>query len=221
MKLIAVTKCLIGLVLTLPCALLSANPHSPISPIFGDDEQHVGKIKMPKDVQQLSDFASQFGFLPPLSWKLAFNEMQGDMFIAEFIPANETLNDWSGLICMQGFKGLADEISAQQFLDSMADKYNEHCQGSLVYNALGSSKVAGLDAVHGILGCTAMPDIHNATVFVKDSFKTIPKGEIGFFTVVSGEKDLYLLHKSMRVAVFRENQPPLNENNYREFMTKE
>jgi hypothetical protein len=218
MKSFAAIKLMLGLVCLVPCALLSAKPYFPINTIFGEDDQSIGKVEMPKDVQQLTDFASKFGFLPPLNWKLAFHEMQGDMFMAEFIPANETLNDWSGLVCMQGFKGLANDIEPQKFLDGMADTYAENCDGKVIYTVLGTSKVEGLNAVHGILGCTVMPNIHHASIFVEKDFASIPKGEIGFFTVVSGSQDLYLLHKSIRQAVFRENEPPINANNYREFM---
>lgn len=218
MKQFTAIKLWLGLACLVPCALLFAKPFSSINTLFGDDNQSLGKVEMPKDVQQLTDFASKFGFLPPLNWKLAFSEMQGEMFMAEFIPANESLNDWSGLVCMQGFKGLANDIEPQKFLDGMADTYKEHCEGKVVYNVLGTSEVEGLDAVHGILGCTVMPNIHHASMFVEKGFATIPKGEIGYFTVVSGSQDLYLIHKSIRVAVFRENEPPLDANNYREFM---
>ncbi|QIR15455.1 hypothetical protein [Shewanella aestuarii] len=218
MKPSAVNLFWLTLACLIPFASLSANPFPAQNTIFGDENTTIGKVEMPKDVQQLTDFASKFGFLPPLSWKLAFHEMQGEMFMAEFIPANESLNNWSGLVCMQGFKGLANDIEPQVFLDGMADTYKEHCEGQVVYTVLGASEVEGLKAVHGILGCTVMPNIHHKSIFVDKTFSTVPKGEIGYFTVVSGAEDLYLIHKSIRTAVFKENKPPLDATNYRDFM---
>ena len=176
-------------------------------------------LAMPNGVKQLTDFARKFGVLPPLEWKLAFHEVQGEMCMAEFIPMNETLNDWSGLVCMQGFKGLAEDIEPERFLDTMAETYRKNCEGELVYQQLGSLKVDGLEAVHGLLGCTNMPNIHHASIFNNESYVTAPKGEMGYYTVVAGEEDLYLIHKSMRVDVFRADNPPITATNYREFMT--
>ncbi|WP_394129104.1 hypothetical protein [Shewanella maritima] len=178
-------------------------------------------VAMPKNVQQLSKFARKFGFLPPLTWKLAFHEIQGDMFMAEFIPADERLNDWSGLVCMQGFKGMANDISPERFLDSMADRYQEFCEGDVVYEKLGSSKVDGLEAVHGLLGCSRMPNIHHASIVVERNFTSPLKGEMGYFTVVSGSDDLYLIHKSLRGEIFSSETPPLTKDNYRQFMAQE
>ena len=52
------------------------------------------------------------------------------------------------------------------------------------------------------LGCTAMPNMHGVTPLNPKAYASTPQGEIGYYTVVSGNKDLYLLHKSMRGAVF-------------------
>ncbi|GGQ26886.1 hypothetical protein [Shewanella litoralis] len=184
------------------------------------DNDASGVLVMSSDVQRLTTVSQTFGFLPPLSWKLAFNEKRGDMTMAEFIPANETLNDWSSLVCMQGFKGLAEDVEPEEFLDSMADTYKEHCQGEVIYQQLGSMKVEGYEAVHGLLGCTSMPNIHNASAIVSESYVTSPRGEMGYFTVISDDEDIFLVHKSIRTAVFAAESAPVTQNNYREFMAE-
>ncbi|NKF49867.1 hypothetical protein G3R49_04680 [Shewanella sp. WXL01] len=196
-----------------------APQQSHVLPAIGSGEQE--DLGMPQNVQQLTKFAKQFGFLPPQDWKLAFHEILGDMFMAEFIPANESLNDWSGMVCMQGFKGLANDVDPERFLDTMADKYRDHCEGEIIYHKLGGSKVDDLTAVHGILGCTVMPNIHHATPFAPQTFLTKLKGEIGYFTVVSGSEDMYLIHKSMRTKTFTVENAPITVENYREFMAKD
>ncbi|UAL44519.1 hypothetical protein K8B83_06725 [Shewanella inventionis] len=179
-----------------------------------------GVLVMSSDVKRLTTVSKTFGFLPPLSWKLAFDEKRGDMTMAEFIPTNETLNDWSNLMCMQGFNGLAEDIEPAEFLDSMADTYKEHCQGEVIYQPLGSMKIEGYEAVHGLLGCTSMPNIHNASAVVSASYITSPRGEMGYFTVISDNENIYLVHKSIRTAVFTKDTVPITQSNYRDFMAE-
>lgn len=187
---------------------------------LGAQSDSPGVLVMSSDVKRLTTVSQTFGFLPPLSWKLAFNERRGDMTMAEFIPANETLNDWSSMVCMQGFKGLAEDVDPEDFLDSMANTYREHCQGEVIYQQLGSLKIEGYGAVHGLLGCTSMPNIHNASAVVSTSYITSPQGEMGYFTVISDDDDIYLVHKSIRTAVFTATSAPINQNNYRDFMAE-
>jgi hypothetical protein len=37
------------------------------------------------------------------------------MTMAEFTQANESLNNWSSLVCMPGFKGLANDVEPEHF----------------------------------------------------------------------------------------------------------
>ncbi|AZG72325.1 hypothetical protein [Shewanella livingstonensis] len=186
---------------------------------FGELGNSSGTIVMSNDVQQLTSLSAKFGFLPPLDWKLAFSDKRGDMTMAEFIPANESLNDWSSLVCMQGFKGLANDVEPERFLDSMAATYQEHCQGQVVYQQLGRSEVGELEAVHGLLGCTSMPNIHQSLAAVEEPYITSPQGEMGYFTVISDDENVYLIHKSIRTAVFTIDTVPITIDNYRDFMT--
>ncbi|MEZ8185889.1 hypothetical protein ACED29_08705 [Shewanella sp. 5S214] len=198
----------------------SASATSQIPMTFGEVGHSSATAVMSDDVQQLTKLSAKFGFLPPLDWKLAFNEKRGDMTMAEFVPSDESLNNWSRLVCMQGFKGLADDVEPEQFLNSMADTYRQHCQGQVIYQQLGSSKVDGLEAVHGLLGCTSMPNIHSASAVIETSFISPLQGEMGYFTVISDDDDVYLIHKSIRTDIFTPDTAPITIDNYRQFMTQ-
>ena len=127
----------------------------------------------------------------------AFNEKRGDMTMAEFVPSDESLNNWSRLVCMQGFKGLADDVEPEQFLNSMADTYRQHCQGQVIYQQLGSSKVDGLEAVHGLLGCTSMPNIHSASAVIE----TILMMSILFINLFVPTYLLLIPHLSLSIII--------------------
>ncbi|MCS6127291.1 hypothetical protein G3485_09825 [Shewanella baltica] len=164
-------------------------------------------------------FGQQLGFNLPAGWKQAYHEEQAGMFMAEYVPEQEALAQWSALFCVQGFKDMAESISPERFLDAMAQTYKSTCDGEVVYQKLGDTEVDGHAGFHAILGCTAMPNLHGVTPQNPKAYASTPQGEIGYYTVVSGNKDLYLLHKSMRGAVFSADKPPLQADNSQDFIS--
>mgnify|MGYP007025808314 CR=1 FL=1 len=85
-------------------------------------------------------FGQQLGFNLPAGWKQAYHEEQAGMFMAEFVPEQEALTQWSALFCVQGFKDMAESISPERFLDAMAETYKSTCDGEVVYQKLGESR---------------------------------------------------------------------------------
>lgn len=164
-------------------------------------------------------FSQKLGFSLPTGWRQAYHEERAGMFIAEFVPEQEALNQWSALFCVQGFKDMAESVSPEQFLDAMAETYQASCDGEVIYQKLGDTQVDGHKGFQAILGCTTMPNVHGATQFNSSAFTSPPQGEIGYYTVVSGSKDLYLLHKSMRGEVFLADKPPLQAANSADFIS--
>lgn len=168
---------------------------------------------------ELAIFSQEVSFNLPKEWKLAFNEQQAGMYAAEFVPANEDLRAWSEMFCVQGFEGLSENIQPEALLDSLATAYRETCEGEVIYNKLGETEVDGLDGFSAILGCTRMPDTHKATRLTATGIVSVPQGEIGHYTAISGVDDLYLLHQSQRGDVFSTDKSPLESLNHREFMS--
>ena len=164
-------------------------------------------------------FSQKLGFSLPTGWRQAYHEERAGMFTAEFVPEQEALNQWSALFCVQGFKDMAESVSPEQFLDAMAETYQASCDGEVIYQKLGDTQVDGHKGFQAILGCTTMPNVHGATQFNSSAFTSHPQGEIGYYTVVSGSKDLYLLHKSMRGEVFLADKPPLQVANSADFIS--
>ena len=142
---------------------------------------------------QLTIFKQQLGLHFPSSWRLAYSEEQGDMFSAEFVPAEELLAHWSSLYCVQGFKGMAGRIGPEDFLDTFAEQYRHVCEGEMQYQKLGASDISGKASYSAMLTCDKMPLTHRG----KDGVSK-PIGEIGHYTVIASEEDLFLLHQSAR-----------------------
>lgn len=91
------------------------------------------KLDMPRHESSASHshvlpvFSQQLGFNLPEGWRKAYHEERAGMFMAEFVPEQEALNQWSALFCVQGFKDMAESVSPEQFLDAMAETYQASC----------------------------------------------------------------------------------------------
>ncbi|MCE9685580.1 hypothetical protein LZP73_05040 [Shewanella sp. AS16] len=163
----------------------------------------------------LTGFSQKLGFNLPQGWKRASNETQVNMIQAEFVPQEQTLGSWSSMICVQSFKGLAAEVTAEQFLDRLAISYRDVCRGELVYQKLGETQVDGHPGFQAIMGCTELVLQSDAKL---QPAPAEPRGEIGYYAAILGQVDLYLLHKSDRREVFNLRQVPLAATNYRDFV---
>ncbi|MCG9720558.1 hypothetical protein [Shewanella sp. Isolate7] len=142
---------------------------------------------------QLTIFKQNLGLYFPANWRLAYSEQHGDMFSAEFVPAKEMLAHWSSLYCVQGFKGMAASIDPEAFLDGFAEQYRNTCEGEMHYQKLGASELGGKASYSAMLTCDKMPHTHRGEQGIDK-----PVGEIGHYTVIAGEEDLFLLHQSAR-----------------------
>ncbi|MXR70425.1 hypothetical protein GNT65_17340 [Shewanella sp. JBTF-M18] len=149
--------------------------------------------QMSVQTSQLTIFKHNLGLHFPANWRLAYSEQHGDMFSAEFVPAQELLAHWSSLYCVQGFKGMAGRINPEAFLDGFAEQYSHTCEGEMQYQKLGESELGGKASYSAMLTCDKMPQTHRGEPGTEQ-----PMGEIGHYTVIAGEEDLFLLHQSAR-----------------------
>ncbi|MCL1137931.1 hypothetical protein [Shewanella pneumatophori] len=170
--------------------------------------------------QQLVIFEQTINFNLPSDWKLAHSEQQETMFSAEFVPANQELQTWSSMVCVQGFKGVAADIEPELFLETMANVYLENCQGEMVFETLPSEPLNGHETASAIIGCTKMPNSHIKSIDKTTAYEANHGlGEIGHYTAVKGKADLYLIHKSIRGDSFSKANPPVKSQNYQEFLS--
>ena len=172
-----------------------------------------------KSPMQLSIFSQKLSFFLPNDWKLAYTQREDGMFSAEFLPQVEGLNNWSSMVCIQGFEGMAVNIKPDDFLDTMVATYRDNCSGEVIYERVDNEFINGHQTASAIIGCTRMPNTHLNGLEI-DFYKEPQRlSEIGFYTAISGEKDLYLIHKSLRGNEFNTISTLVEKKNYREFMS--
>ena len=126
----------------------------------------------------------------PLEWKKVHDRELGGMHSVEFVPEGQTLAEWQEIICLQGFQGMASRVNVAEFLDAFAARYRESCQGDWTFDAFG--EMAGGQGVHAVMGCSRIANQHSA------NGKPGVMAEMGYFQVLAGSREIYLLHRSSR-----------------------
>jgi hypothetical protein len=169
--------------------------------------------------KEFAIFKNKVFFTLSKNWRLGFENHQASMTTFEFIPEQNNLNEWTEMICLQGFKGTGAFASPETFLDAIVKSYQHHCEGKLIYTKLGDTLVDGQVAFHGLVACSRLPNLHQG-VSIQDMFKSPLQGEVGYFSVARIGDDLLMLHKSMRGASFSQSNIPLTKENYAEFITE-
>ncbi|ABV88523.1 hypothetical protein [Shewanella pealeana] len=177
------------------------------------------ETQVAKAPKKLAIFSQTLNFNLPLDWKLAYTQQQGTMYSAEFVPASEALHTWSSMLCVQGFKDVAQDVSPQAFLETMAAVYFERCQGETVLESLPSEPLNNHETASAIIGCTVIPNSHLKSAAAIGTNKVVTQGEIGHYIVVRGKQDLYLIHKSIRGEAFTKQNPPIQAHNHQEFLS--
>lgn len=155
--------------------------------------------------------SQKIAFQLPSTWKAAFEDKKKDSYLIEFTPKNESINSWNNLISIQGFRGLAFMMSAEQFLDKIASRFKSICGENAIYEKTGASKIDGNATYNAILGCSDAPAHHSTG-------KNKNQSEIGYYYSIQGENDMYLIHKSIRGKPFKPTNSPLKEANIQAFI---
>ncbi len=189
--------------------------HSLMS-VYASETTETSIDRLPK---QLPIFSQKLSFFLPNDWKLAYTQLEDGMFSAEFLPQTEGLHNWSSMVCIQGFEGMSANIKPEDFLDTMVDTYRDSCNGEVIYERVDDEFINDYQTASAIIGCTRMPNSH-LNEFEIDFYEEPQRlSEIGYYTAVSGDKDLYLIHKSLRGTEFNTITAPIEKANYREFMS--
>ncbi len=126
----------------------------------------------------------------PLDWKKVRDRELGGMHSVEFVPEGQTMAEWQEIICLQGFEGMASRVDVSEFLDAFAARYQESCQGDWIFDSFGEMTEA--QGVHAVIGCSRITNQHST------GGKSRYLAEMGYFQVLAGPRDLYLLHRSTR-----------------------
>ncbi len=139
--------------------------------------------------------------LPSRSWQPVF-ESHDPSYRIEFIPSNEASEDWKNLISIQGFRGFVKNFyrSADEAPKSLLalysftfrESYESKCpEGKFVFEPAGEVDINTDNYLGFIMGCLVPSKI-------KTAVKDMNNGELGYYILIEGSEDLYLIHKAVR-----------------------
>ncbi|MCJ8324060.1 MAG: hypothetical protein HRU29_15045 [Rhizobiales bacterium] len=150
-------------------------------------------------------FSQKIRFNLPVNWMHSHTSQNQAAYLIEFIPKNETPDQWSELFSIQGIKDFNPESSPEQVSDFIANNLIENCPDAAIYTKLGKRELSGHLAFASLIGCSSLP---------ADGIKGLKAGmsEMAYYAIIKGKNDLYIVHKSIRSAGFEGDVfPPIIE----------
>lgn len=158
-------------------------------------------------------FSQKIAFNLPTNWKAVFEDQQEGSYMIEFIPQEETIEQWKNLFTIQAFENLAGKTTPIDFLNGMAVRIKDACGEYAVFEQLGSMTVTNHQAYAVIMGCSNTPDAQGV-------FSEQGQSEFGYYLTIKGQSDFYLIHKLVRGNTFDVDKLPVNKGNAAEFISE-
>lgn len=121
-------------------------------------------------------------FSPPTGFKVGFQDSRNGVRLQEWVPSNETVQDWSEMVTVQIFINRGD-LDPAKVLGDIAQRWGTACKGS-TGEAVAATRVNGYGAATMMLRCP----LNGQT----------GKPETTVFRAVQGADSLYLVQRAVR-----------------------
>jgi hypothetical protein len=93
-------------------------------------------------------------FSPPQGFKVGFQSNRANMSMTEWVPAAETVEDWSRMVTVQIFRGVP--LDPASFLQELQKRYTSACPGTTATRS-STGKVNGYVVSMQLLKCPKNP----------------------------------------------------------------
>ncbi len=118
----------------------------------------------------------------PQGFKLGFKDSKNGMNMQEFIPAGETVQNWTEMVTVQVFLSRKD-LQPAPFLGAMQQQWAGACKGSSA-TPVSTGKVNGYDAASILLRCPLLA--------------STGKPETTMLTAIKGNDSFYVVQRAVR-----------------------
>jgi hypothetical protein len=132
----------------------------------------------------------------------------GNHFIVELLPEGQTLDKWEELLAIQGFRG--KKYTIYQMLELLKQMFRRISQEQFVYYPGKEGKVDGHNFISAIIGCAGLKQDHPSGLRTNE-------GEFGYYMVIEGKKDIYVVYHAWRGAAYERNHYPVAGRKVREW----
>lgn len=132
--------------------------------------------------------------VPPPGWELAMNQRNDQMFVIQYVPPGQSVDNWREMVQAQIFFGVVD-LAPTEFLDNMHALYADACQGvraepnQLTYDF-------GYATSQRVLACG-----RNA----HDNL-----GGVSMFKAIQGRESLYAITRAWRGPAYNPSNLPVS-----------
>jgi hypothetical protein len=124
----------------------------------------------------------------PPGYKVGFNDKKPNMVMTEFVPAKETVENWTEMVTVQVFFGL--KTTPQQFMEGMEKDWRAACPEAPEAHTVADAAENGYPTRVWLLHCPKNPQSG--------------KPEITWFKAVQGNDSFYLVQKAFRFEPSKE-----------------
>jgi len=134
-------------------------------------------------------FSQKISVNLPSNFKPAFEKPTKASYLLEFVPKNESVKNWSKMITVSGFKGLASRISLEKSFQFEAASIKRACPNDFLNKVITVPFKQKYETLGVIMGCNKSPALPKNTA------------EHGVYLFIKGKKDIYMIKKSFRNKV--------------------
>jgi hypothetical protein len=124
----------------------------------------------------------------PPGYKVGFHDKKNDLQITEWVPANQTVQNWTEMLTVQVFYGL--KIAPEQFMHQLEQRWHSACPGSGAAQPIVGSVENGYPTLVWILDCPKNPATDQL--------------ELTWFKAVQGNDSFYVVQKAFKFAPSKE-----------------
>lgn len=136
----------------------------------------------------------------PKGFKAGAQNQQGNVFMIEFVPKDEAVENWSQMLTVGGYQNLAANHSAESAQKLEAGSIQVACPKEFVFEKIPYTHPQGYNSSLAIVGCSKHPAMPT-------------KSELALQLVIQGKKDIYQVKKSFRAPVG--SKSTLSKTNYK------
>jgi hypothetical protein len=119
---------------------------------------------------------------PPPGYKVGFDTKKPNMVMTEFVPDNETVDDWTEMVTVQVFFGL--KTTPHQFMENTDKLWRGGCPAATEAHTVADAAENGYPTLVWLLDCPKNPKSG--------------KPEITWFKAVQGNDSFYLVQKAFK-----------------------
>jgi hypothetical protein len=124
----------------------------------------------------------------PSGYKVGFHDKKSDLQMTEWVPAKETVENWTEMVTVQIFYGL--KITPEQFMRSLESRWRGACPGAGDAQPIVGGAENGYPTLLWILDCPKNPGTG--------------KPELAWFKAVQGNDSFYLVQKAFKFTPNKE-----------------